>query len=109
MAITFRCPDAGLAYHFDCGSQYTATAYQMLLNQHKINLSMSGKGNCYDNAAVESFFKNFESELIWRRTCKTSLQAESMICDYINYVNNARRRHSTFGNISSMTCEKLMA
>lgn len=109
MAITLRYPDAGLVHHSDRGSQYTATAYQMLLTQHEINSSMSGKGNCYDNAAVESFFKNIKSELIWRTTFKTRLQAERMIYDYINNFYNAKRRHSTLGNISPMRYEKLTA
>lgn len=109
MAITLRYPDAGLVHHSDRGGQYTATAYQMLLKQHKINSSMSGKGNCYDNAAVESFFKNIKSELIWRTTFKTRLQAQRMIYDYINNFYNAKRRHSTLGNISPMRYEKLRA
>ncbi len=58
---------------------------------------MSGKGNCYDNAIVETFFKTIKAELVWRRTCETRLQAETTIFQYINDFYNPRRRHSALG------------
>lgn len=58
---------------------------------------MSGKGNCYDNATVETFFKTIKAELIWRRSWETSRQAETVIFQYINGFYNPRRRHSALG------------
>jgi putative transposase len=61
-----RRPAAGLIHHFDRGSQYCSIDYQAELKKHGILVSMSGKGNCYDNAMVETFFKTLKSELVWR-------------------------------------------
>ena len=67
MAIAFRSPPKGCIFHSDRGSQYCSHDYQKILRQHGFRASMSGKGNCYDNAAVETFFKTIKAELIWRR------------------------------------------
>jgi putative transposase len=61
---------------------------------------MSGKGNCYDNAAVETFFKSLKAEVLWRQTWPTRRQAETAIFQYINGFYNPRRRHSYLGGIS---------
>ena len=63
---------------------------------------MSGKGNCYDNASVETFFKSLKAELIWRQSWPTRRQAEAAIFQYINGFYNTRRRHSYLGGISPL-------
>ncbi len=68
MAIAFRSPPKGCIHHTDRGSQYCSHDYQKILRQNGFKVSMSGKGNCYDNAAVETFFKTIKAELIWRHT-----------------------------------------
>ena len=65
-ALAVRQPSAGLIHHSDRGSQYCSGDYRKLLADHKIVAPMSGKGNCYDNAMVETVFKTIKSELIWR-------------------------------------------
>lgn len=109
MALVIRQPAPGLIHHSDRGSQYCATDYQMLLKKHSIKISMSGKGNCYDNAPVESFFKTLKAELVWRTKLETRYQAERMIMKYINLFYNVKRRHSALGNISPMQYEKIAA
>jgi len=109
MALALRRPEAGLIHHSDRGSQYTATDYQIMLKEHGITPSMSGKGNCYDNAVVESFFKTLKAELVWRIKFKTREQAERTINDYIMNFYNRKRRHSTLGNMSPMMYEQLAA
>jgi putative transposase len=109
MAITLRRPDAGLIHHSDRGSQYVSTDYQMVLKKHSIIPSMSGKGNCYDNAVVEAFFKTLKAKLVWRVKFKTREQAERMIHDYIVNFYNQKRRHSTLGNMSPVMYENLAA
>ena len=76
MAIAFRTPPKGCIHHTDRGSQYCSHDYQKILRQHDFKASMSGKGNCYDNAAVETFFKTIKPELIWRHTWETRWSAE---------------------------------
>src|ERR671916_433950 len=65
-ALVVRRPEAGLLHHSDRGSQYCSIEYQAELRRHGILISMSGKGNCYDNSMVETFFKTLKSELVWR-------------------------------------------
>ncbi len=66
-------------------------------SQHGFKASMSGKGNCYDNAVVETFFKTIKAELLWQRTWETRRTAEMAIFEYINGFYNPRRRHSALG------------
>jgi len=70
---------------------------------------MSGKGNCYDNAAIETFFKTIKTELIWRRTWQTGRQAEAALFQYINGFYNPRRRHSTPGGKTPVAFERKIA
>ena len=70
---------------------------------------MSGKGNCYDNAVVETFFKTLKAELIWRSVWQTRQQTETALFEYINGFYNPRRRHSTLGGKSPLAFEKLTA
>ena len=109
MALTLRQPKPGLIHHSDRGAQYRSTDYQMLLKRYQAHISMSGKGNCYDNAPVESFFKSLKAEVVWRSRFETRDQAERTIAKYISAFYNAKRRHSALGNISPMQYEKLAA
>jgi putative transposase len=77
----------------DRGSHYCSHDYQKILRQHGFKASMSGKGNCYDNAAVETFFKTIKAEMIWRHSLEMRRQAEMAIFEYINGFYNPRRRH----------------
>ena len=109
MAIAFRAPPKGCIHHTDRGSQYCSHDYQKILREHGFTTSMSGKGNCYDNAAVETFFKTIKAELIWRRSWATRRQAEMAIFEYINGFYNPRRRHSALGWKSPVAFERKVA
>jgi transposase InsO family protein len=95
MAVGQRLPGPGLLSHSDRGCQYTSDSYQRALRDHGISCSMSGRGNCWDNAAVESFFSTLKRELVYRRTWPTRQEAAAAIHEYIEVFYNRRRRHST--------------
>jgi len=86
--LVMRRPPKGLIHHSDRGSQYCSVDYQAELRRHGIRISMSGKGNCYDNAMVETVFKTIKSELVWRTVCYTRAQAEHAIARYIDRFYN---------------------
>ena len=109
MAIALRRPPPGYIHHTDRGSQYCAHDYQKLLRKHGFKVSMSGKGNCYDNSAVESFFKSLKAELVWRRNWQTRREVEVALFEYINGFYNPRRRHSAIGWKSPVVFEKKAA
>jgi putative transposase len=109
MAVRLRNPPEGCIFHSERGNQYCAYDYQKLLQKYKLTPSMSGKGNCYDNASVETFFKTIKAELIWRQSWPTRRQAEAAIFGYINGFYNARRRHSYLGGISPLAFEAKVA
>ena len=71
--------------------------------------SMSGKGNCYDNPAVESFFKSLKAELVWRRNWQSPRDVEVALCEYINGFYNPRRKHSVLGRKSPVAFEQRAA
>jgi transposase InsO family protein len=100
MAIHHRAPKSGLLHHSDRGSQYAATAYQQLLTTHGMTGSMSRRGNCWDNACVESFFGTLKRELIYHRQYRTREEATQDIFEYIEVFYNRLRRHSTLGYYS---------
>ena len=100
MALATRQPQAGLLHHSDRGSQYAATRYQHLLTTHGITPSMSRRGNCWDNACVESFFGTLKRELVHHRHYATRDEAKQDIFEYIEVFYNRRRRHSTLGYYS---------
>jgi putative transposase len=104
-AIALRNPPPGLIHHSDRGSQYCSDDYQRLLKAHDMVASMSDKGNCYDNAMVETVFKTVKSELVWRTSFQTRWQAEKSIGRYIDGFYNPRRRHSALGYKSPMIFE----
>ncbi|MCC6965260.1 MAG: IS3 family transposase [Nitrospira sp.] len=97
MALTTRQPQAGLLHHSDRGSQYAARPYQQVLTTHGITASMSRKGNCWDNACVESFFGTLKRELVYHRRYATREEATQDIFEYIEVFYNRKRRHSTLG------------
>ena len=109
MAINLRQPPKGCIHHTDRGSQYCSHDYQKLLKQHGFKVSMSGKGNCYDNAVVEAFFKTLKAELVWRQPWYTRRQCELALFQYINGFYNPRRRHSALGYKSPVTFERKAA
>ena len=96
-ALILRRPQPGMVHHSDRGSQYCSGDYLKLLADHGIVSSMSGKGNCYDNAMVETVFKTLKSELIWRTTFSSRWQAKMAIGRYIDGFYNPVRRHSALG------------
>ena len=96
-ALAVRQPEKGIIHHSDRGSQYCSDDYQKLLTDHGIIISMSGKGNCYDNAMVETVFKTIKSELIWRTAWQSRWQAHIAIGRYIDGFYNPIRRHSPLG------------
>ncbi len=93
-AVALRRPPPGLIHHSDRGSQYCSIEYRAALKKIGAVVSMSGKGNCYDNAVVETFFKTIKSELVWRTVFQTRAQAETEIAQYIDGFYNPVRRHS---------------
>ena len=109
MAVKLRNPPQGCIVHNDRGSQYCAYDYQKRLQRYGLTPSMSGKGNCYDNASVETFFKTIKAELIWRQSWPTRRQAEAAIFSYINGFYNTRRRHSYLGGVSPLAFEAMVA
>lgn len=108
-AITMRHPPKGLIHHSDRGSQYCSLDYQAKLKANGIAISMSGKGNCYDNAMVETFFKTLKSELIWRTVFQTRHDAEKAIARYIGGFYNPIRRHSSLDYLSPTQFERMAA
>jgi transposase InsO family protein len=109
MAIALRRPPNGCIHHTDRGSQYCSRDYQKLLHQHGLRTSMSGKGNCYDNAAVETFLKTIKAEMIWRRSWPARRSVEIALLDYINGFSNPRHRHSALGCKSRLAYERKTA
>ena len=100
MAIGQRQLPTGLLHHSDRGSQYTSDDFQSLLKDHGIQCSMSGRGNCWDNACVESFFATLKKERVYRRRYRTRSQARADLFEYIEVFYNRKRRHSLLGDLS---------
>lgn len=105
MALTQRKPDAGLLHHSDRGRQYTSEAYQTFLATHGITVSMSRKGNCWDNAVVERFFGTLKRECTSRENFKTHEEARTILFEYIEVFYNRVRKHSTLGYLSPVQFE----
>lgn len=106
MAIWRRGWPTELLHHSDQGSQYTSDAFQRLLRDHGIQCSMSRRGECWDNAAMESFFATLKRERVHRRVYNTRDEAKADLFDYIEGFYNPRRRHSTLGGISPKEFEE---
>ncbi len=107
MAITARRPAPGVLHHSDRGSQYASRDYQALLTRTQMVSSMSRKGNCYDNAMVESFFGTFKTELVYQRHYATRAEARADIFEYIEVFYNRIRCHSALGYKSPVRFEAL--
>jgi transposase InsO family protein len=99
-AVAAKKPPRGLIHHSDRGSQYCSRNYQKIIKQFGINPSMSRKGNCYDNAPMESWFGTLKSELTHHRHYRTRQEAVREIVEYIEIFYNRQRRHANLGNIS---------
>lgn len=105
MAILARNPKEELIHHSDQGSQYSSHTFRTKLQEYRILCSMSYKGDCYDNAVVESFFKTLKSELMGGIRFKTREEAKSRIFEFIEVFYNRRRLHSTLGYLSPVEYE----
>jgi putative transposase len=104
MACAWRHPPEELLHHSDLGSQYTSKAYLDLLREKNCQISMSGKGNCYDNACVESFFSTLKVECA-NTVFESRLEARNRIFEYIEVWYNRKRLHSTLGYLSPVEFE----
>lgn len=105
MALEHRRPAEGLLHHSDRGVQYACTDYQAALERAKAVCSMSRTGDCYDNAAMESFFSTLKREEVYQRTYTTHAEARAAIFQYIEGFYNRRRRHSALGYKSPVAFE----
>ena len=109
MALTRRDKDPELMHHSDKGSQYASYDFQALLNEHGITCSMSGTGNAYDNAAMESFFGLLKRERVYRRAVyRTRQLARTDLFDYIERFYNRERRHGSAGRMSPLKYEEMV-
>ena len=106
MALANRSYPKGVIMHTDRGSQYCSKQYQRLLKQHQLVCSMSGKGNCYDNAVCESFFHTLKTEHVHRFNYETREQAKQSVFWYIEAYYNRVRRHSGIDYQSPINFEK---
>jgi len=107
MAIEHRNPAQGLLWHTDRGSQYASYSHKDLLQHHGIIQSMSRKGNCWDNAVAESFFKTLKNDLVYQTYFYTKNQAKREIFEYIEFHYNRVRSHSYLGNLSPCRFEEI--
>lgn len=105
-AYNFREPSDKLMHHSDRGSQYTSNEYIALLNEKAVKISMSRKGDCFDNACVESFFATLKKELVYRNKYKTRDEAKMDIWKYIASFYNEKRLHSSIGYVSPNEYER---
>jgi putative transposase len=106
MALVQRQPGAGLLHHSDRGSEYASQSYQELLHQYNIQISMSKKGDCYDNAMIESFWGTLKEECFGLEIFPTIKEAKTAIFEYIEVFYNRKRRHSSLGYLSPLDYEK---
>ena len=100
MAIAGRSPGEGLLHHSDRGSQYASDDYMHLLQTHGVEVSMSGVGQCWDNAAMESFWATLKTELVHHERYATRDQARASIFEYMEVFYNRKRLHSSLGYVS---------
>jgi putative transposase len=105
MALQQRQPEAGLIHHSDRGSEYASTSYQTLLQEHQIQVSMSKKGDCYDNSMIESFWATLKKECMEKTIFSSRHEARNTIFWYIEVYYHRKRRHSSLGYISPVEYE----
>jgi putative transposase len=105
MALVQRRPAPGLVHHSDRGVQYASQDYTEMLKQHKATISMSRKGNPYDNAACESFMKTLKCEEVYRNEYRDFHEAHSSIGEFLERVYNQKRLHSALGYVPPVEFE----
>src|SRR5258707_8240201 len=105
MAISVQRPGAGLIHHSDRGVQYASAEYRKMMQSAGFRASMTRKGDCYDNAPMESFFHTLKTELVHHRQYATRAEATRDIFAYIEAFYNRTRRHSAIGYISPIEME----
>src|SRR5262245_17621557 len=106
MAVERRRPGRGLLAHSDRGSQYASDHYQGLLARHGVVCSMSRRGDCWDNAPMESFFASLKKELVHDADFATRSGARAAVFEYIEVFYNGKRRHSSLGYVSPAEYEQ---
>ena len=109
MAVTNRRPPQGLLFHSDRGVQYCAIAFRRTTKGHQMRQSMSRKGNCWDNACAETFFKSLKRELIRERVFASRAEARAAIFEYLEVFYNRRRLHSYLGYLTPVEYEERLA
>ena len=107
MALGRRNPDAGVIHHSDRGVQYASEDFQKLLKNNKAVCSMSRKGNCWDNACVESFFGSLKTEWVKGKIYESFEDGKKDIFNYIEMFYNRKRRHKTLGYVSPVVYEEM--
>jgi putative transposase len=105
MAVARRRPDRGLVHHSDMGSQYTSLIFTRRCRSVGIDVSMGSRGDCFDNAVLESFHASLKKDVIHRQSWPTKAEARTAVFDYIEAFYNRRRRHSTLGMLSPLEFE----
>jgi transposase InsO family protein len=105
MALLLRSPGPGLVHHSDRGVQYASYAYTEILKQHQIRISMSRKGNPYDNAACESFMKTLKYEEVYRQEYRDLAEAQASIEQFLEKIYNSKRLHSALGYLPPVEFE----
>jgi putative transposase len=109
MALGRRNPVEELMHHSDRGSQYTSLAYQAVLAQFPIQVSMSGKGDCYDNAMMESFLSSLKTECVNRQVSQSHSEAKLSLFEWIEVFYNRQRRHLSLAYLSPVAYEQQQA
>jgi len=107
MAIANRLPLPAVLMHSDRGSQYASAVFQRILSAFGITCSMSRKGDCWDNAVLESFFASLKTECVYQIALETRAQARLELFDYMEVFYNRERLHSSLGYLSPYEFEKL--
>ena len=105
LAINQRHYSQNLIVHSDRGAQFASAGYRQLLSQYRLTASMSRKGNCYDNAFIESFFSSLKYELVYHHRFATLSEARTAIFNYIETFYNRTRLHSSLDYLSPNTFE----
>ncbi len=106
MAMLRRPPGADLVHHSDRGREYTSKSYQDLLQQHHMHISMSRKGDCYDNALIESFWGTLKEECFGEEIPQPRKEAKTALFEYREVFYNQKRKHSSLGYLSLIALEK---
>ncbi len=108
MAIQRRMPGEGILTHSGRGSQYASDHYQRLLEKHGIQCSMSGVGQCWDNAPMESFFASLKKELVHHEDYQTREEAKTSLFEYVEVFYNNKRIHSSLGYLTPSDYEQTL-